>query len=64
MRDWKNTIISPDTLILEAMRIIDTSAMQISLVVDAEHRSVGVVTDVDLRWGFLRGVFPGSAGAP
>lgn len=56
MKDWKNTIISPDTPILEAMRIIDTSAMQISLVVDAEHRLVGVVTDGDIRRGILKGI--------
>lgn len=56
MKDWKNTIVSPDTFILEAMRIIDTSALQISLVVDAEQRLVGVVTDGDIRRGILKGV--------
>lgn len=64
MRDGKKPIISPDTLILEAMRIIDPSALQISLVIDAEPCSVGVVKAGDLRRGFLKGVFPGSADAP
>lgn len=56
IKDWKNTIISPDTLILEAMRIIDTSSMQISLVVDAEDRLVGVITDGDIRRGIIKGI--------
>jgi dTDP-glucose pyrophosphorylase len=56
MKDWKNTLISPDTPILEAMRISDTSAMQISLVVDAEQRLVGIVTDGDIRRGILKGI--------
>jgi dTDP-glucose pyrophosphorylase len=55
-KDWKKTLISPDTPILEAMRIIDTSSMQISLVVEAEHRLVGVVTDGDIRRGILKGI--------
>jgi dTDP-glucose pyrophosphorylase len=56
MRDWEKTIISPNTPILGAMRIIDTSSMQISLVVDAQDRLVGVITDGDIRRGILKGI--------
>ena len=55
-KDWENTIISPDSPILEAIRIIDAGAMQISLVVDAEQRIVGVVTDGDIRRAILKGI--------
>ncbi len=56
MRDWKKTIVSPTTPILEAMRLIDDSSMQISLVVDAEDRLVGVITDGDIRRGIIKGI--------
>jgi dTDP-glucose pyrophosphorylase len=56
MRDWKRTLLTPETPILEAMRIIDRSSLEISLVVDAEARLVGVITDGDIRRGILRGV--------
>jgi len=56
MRDWKKTIVNPATPILEAMRLIDDSSMQISLVVDAEDRLVGVITDGDIRRGIIKGI--------
>jgi dTDP-glucose pyrophosphorylase/predicted transcriptional regulator len=56
MKDWKKAIISPDMIILEAMRIIDSSAIQISLVLDDEQRLVGVVTDGDIRRAILKGI--------
>ena len=56
MKDWKRTFINPTQPILEAMRIIDTSALQIALVVDEKKRLIGVVTDGDIRRGILKGV--------
>lgn len=56
MRDWKKTLISPSQPIAEAMRIIDTSALQIALVIDENSRLVGVVTDGDIRRGILKGM--------
>jgi dTDP-glucose pyrophosphorylase/predicted transcriptional regulator len=56
MKDWKKTLISPTTPILEAMRIIDTSALQIALVTDENSKLIGVVTDGDIRRGLLNGV--------
>jgi dTDP-glucose pyrophosphorylase/CBS domain-containing protein len=56
MKDWKSTIISPDTPILEAMRIIDTSTLQIALVIDAADRLVGLITDGDIRRVILKGI--------
>lgn len=56
MKDWRKTLISPSTPILEAIRIIDVSALQIALVVDQNSRLLGVVTDGDVRRAILNGV--------
>jgi dTDP-glucose pyrophosphorylase len=56
MKDLKKVLVSPDTPILEAIRIIDDSSMQIVLVVDVENRLMGTVTDGDIRRGILKGV--------
>jgi dTDP-glucose pyrophosphorylase len=56
MKDWRKTLISPSTPIMEAIRIIDVSALQIALVVDENRRLLGVVTDGDVRRAILNGV--------
>jgi len=56
MKDWRKTLISPSTPILEAIRIIDVSALQIALVVDEDKRLLGVITDGDVRRAILKGV--------
>lgn len=56
MKDWRKTLVQPDTKILRAMEIIDESSLQIALVVDEKHRLLGLVTDGDIRRGLLRGV--------
>jgi len=56
MKDWKKTLMRPDRPIIEAMRIIDESALQIALVVDEDMRLVGVITDGDIRRAVLRGM--------
>ena len=54
--DWKSTLIGPGTPILEALKIIDTVSLQIALVVDADGKLLGTVTDGDVRRGLLRGL--------
>jgi CBS domain-containing protein len=44
MKDWKKTLISPTTPLMEAIRIIDESALQITLVIDDQQRLIGMVT--------------------
>jgi len=56
MKDWKKTLVTTSTPIRDAMQIIDTSSLQIALVVDHDARLVGVVTDGDIRRGLLRGI--------
>ena len=55
MKDWKNVLVSPDTLIRETIRIIDEGALKIALVVDAEKKLLGTVSDGDIRRGILKG---------
>lgn len=55
MKDWKKVLVSPDTSIREAIRVIDQGALKIALVVDAGTRLVGTVSDGDVRRGILKG---------
>lgn len=56
MKDWKKTLTTPSQPIMESLRIIDSSALQIALVIDDDARLVGVVTDGDIRRGILKGI--------
>ena len=54
MHNWKNIIISPDTLLLDALTVIDKEALRIALVVDAENNLLGTLTDGDVRRALLK----------
>ncbi|MBF0128410.1 MAG: nucleotidyltransferase family protein [Alphaproteobacteria bacterium] len=56
MTKWKSALIQPTAPIAEAIRMIDVSASQICLVVDAEGSLLGTVTDGDIRRGILRSI--------
>jgi dTDP-glucose pyrophosphorylase len=56
MKDWKATLISTDTTLREAIQTIDAGALQIALVVDAEQRLLGTLTDGDVRRALLKGI--------
>lgn len=56
MRSSDEVIIKVDSTIVEAMQILDTSALQIVLVVNEKGKLVGTVTDGDVRRAILRGV--------
>lgn len=56
MKDWQETLISPSTSILSAIKILDATAMQILLVVDDNKHLLGTVTDGDIRRGILKGI--------
>jgi dTDP-glucose pyrophosphorylase len=58
MSGWRETLIPASAKIVEAIRAIDTTPYRIALVVDAEGRLVGTVTDGDVRRGILRGFGP------
>lgn len=53
---FRQAFLAPEASILEALRIIDEASLQIALVVDADGRLLGTVTDGDIRRGILHGV--------
>src|SRR5437870_893571 len=56
MKDWKNTLLSSTSTILDAISRIDASGLQIALIVDKRGKLLGTVTDGDVRRGILRGI--------
>ncbi len=56
MKDWRKTLITPRTSILDSLKIIDESAIGIALVVDEKNYLLGTVTDGDIRRAILRAV--------
>lgn len=55
MNQFKDTLVSPDTHIRDAVAAIQKGSRQICLVVDGDGRLLGTVTDGDVRRGLLRG---------
>ena len=55
MVDLQALLLVPGTPVMEALRIIDRGAAQIALVVDAQKRLLGTLTDGDIRRGLLHG---------
>ena len=55
MNRWKDVLIPPSMSILEAIKVIDASALQIALVVGEENRLLGTLTDGDVRRAILKG---------
>lgn len=49
-------LLAPDARILAAVTLLESAAQRIALVVDAERRLLGTVTDGDVRRGLLRGI--------
>lgn len=56
MRDWKRTLVQKNESIITTMGIIESSALQIALVVNETGQLLGTVTDGDIRKAILRGV--------
>jgi dTDP-glucose pyrophosphorylase len=54
MGDIRKLVVSTDSTILDAIRRLEETHQQIALVVDAEGRLQGTVTDGDIRRGILR----------
>jgi dTDP-glucose pyrophosphorylase len=52
---WKKSLYSTDATIGDAITSINEGGYDISLVVDAERRLLGTITDGDVRRGFLAG---------
>ncbi len=47
--DWKKTLVTPDTLLLEVLEVIDKQALRIALVATENRKLLGTLTDGDVR---------------
>jgi dTDP-glucose pyrophosphorylase len=56
MFDISKIYVSSNASVIDAMRIIDSGAAQIALVVDDQQRLLGTITDGDIRRGMLSGL--------
>jgi len=54
MKSWMKCKVSEKNTILEAMQVIDQSALQVALVVNEIDQLLGIVTDGDIRRAILR----------
>lgn len=52
---WEKVMVLPETPIIEAMRLMDETALQIIMVVNEERQLLGTVTDGDIRRAILKG---------
>jgi len=55
LKQWHETLIQPTSTMLDAMKVLEETAMQIVLVVDDREHLKGVVTDGDIRRALLAG---------
>lgn len=56
MKEFHQTLVDSRKQILDAIKAIEAGSCQIALVVDADRRLIGTVTDGDIRRGILRGI--------
>jgi len=61
---FERILLPADTTVLETLRAIDETALEIALIVDENRRLLGTVTDGDIRRGILRGVLLSSPVEP
>lgn len=55
MDDWRKALVRPETNLRETLRIIDATGTGIALVVDADGRLAGTVSDGDVRRALIAG---------
>jgi len=56
MKKYKHILLKPTSRIREALKIIDSGAIQIALVIDENEKLLGTLTDGDIRRGLLDGL--------
>jgi CBS domain-containing protein len=54
--DLTDLTVAPTTSILEVMKTIDRSGLEVALVCDANNKLLAVVTDGDIRRALIRGI--------
>lgn len=53
---WKKSLLSADATLQDAIKNLNGSGLQITLVVSADNILIGTLTDGDIRRGLLRGL--------
>ena len=53
MKDWKRCKVQSDMTLMQVLRVINDSDMQMALVVDGSDRLLGIITDGDARRAIL-----------
>jgi dTDP-glucose pyrophosphorylase/CBS domain-containing protein len=56
MKEWREVLLHPTATVLGAIAALERGAMGIALVVEADNRLLGTVTDGDIRRAILRNV--------
>lgn len=56
MKDWQDVLLQPTATVRDAIAALEQGAVGIALVVDADNRLLGTVTDGDVRRAILRDV--------
>ncbi|WP_200821276.1 sugar phosphate nucleotidyltransferase [Oceanicoccus sp. KOV_DT_Chl] len=51
--DWRQTLLTPDSSIEHAIKVIDQEALRIALVVSEQQNLLGTITDGDVRRGLI-----------
>ena len=55
MKDWQAALIGPEANFRDALKAIDATGAGMALIVDAERRLIGALSDGDLRRALIRG---------
>jgi dTDP-glucose pyrophosphorylase len=55
MKNFRKVIIGPESTLREAIEKIDSSGLQVAIVLDQEARLLGLISDGDVRRAILRG---------
>jgi dTDP-glucose pyrophosphorylase/predicted transcriptional regulator len=54
--NWEKILVLPTARIQEVLKVIDSQALQLALVVDTSNRLLGTVTDGDIRRALINGL--------
>jgi dTDP-glucose pyrophosphorylase len=54
-KNWKDVVVAPETPLTEAIARIDSSGLQVAIVLTQEGRLAGLLTDGDVRRAILSG---------
>jgi len=53
--DWSRAVLREDATIEDVIRNLEMTALRVTLIVDSAKKLVGIVTDGDIRRGFISG---------